>query len=187
MAITPSVSLGVLERQPENTDFAYPTQFRFQLSRIPEVEFFVTKANLPAMSSAADAILNTPFSTMGQMGDVAEFGDLVISFNINESYRNMEEIIEWMNAIYFPQSQQQFKEYKDAYSSATGQNGAQNLQSDATLMLLTSKNNPVMKVNFKGVYPITTSDIQFDSGTTDNQPLTMDVTFRYTTYYLERL
>ena len=41
------------------------------------------------------------------------------------------------------------------------------LQSDATLMIMTNKNNPTVKVNFRNVYPTSLSGVSFDTKDTD--------------------
>ena len=40
------VQFNPLQRQPDNLDFANNSQFRFQLLKIPNVEYFVSAVNL---------------------------------------------------------------------------------------------------------------------------------------------
>ena len=55
------VKLNPLARQPNNLDFASPTQFRFNLLKTPNVEYFVTSVNLPGISFSGEANMNTRF------------------------------------------------------------------------------------------------------------------------------
>ena len=49
-----------LARQPDQLDYASPTQFRFGIHQLPKVEFFTVSANLPGIS-AGTTTYATPF------------------------------------------------------------------------------------------------------------------------------
>ena len=40
-----------IARQPDQLDYASPTQFRFGVHQLPKVEFFTVSANLPGISA----------------------------------------------------------------------------------------------------------------------------------------
>ena len=46
--------INSLSRQPTAVDYASPTQFKFQVTKLPKVEYFCTAVNLPdlALSSS---------------------------------------------------------------------------------------------------------------------------------------
>ena len=48
-----------LARQPDQLDYASPTQFRFGIKQLPKVEFFTIDANLPGISTTP--IFFSPF------------------------------------------------------------------------------------------------------------------------------
>ena len=54
--------------------------------------------------------------------------------------------------------------------------------SDATLSILTSKNNPVTEVRFSDCFPLSLSALQYDQQATDTTYLTATVTFDYKLY-----
>ena len=54
--------------------------------------------------------------------------------------------------------------------------------SDATLLVLTNKNNPVVEVRFKDVFPISLGGLQYNQQATDVNYLTVDVVFKYSIY-----
>ena len=58
---------------------------------------------------------------------------------------------------------------------------------DATLTILTNKNNPIVEVRFRDVYPVSLSALQYDQSPTDVQYLTADVDFDYTIYEIVTL
>ena len=80
------VKTNPLQRQPDNLDFANNSQFRFQLLKVPNVEYFVTAVNLPDISSTGDASITTPLTSVHFMGDTLEFEDLTLTFLCNEGF-----------------------------------------------------------------------------------------------------
>ena len=46
-------------RQPSIMDYASPIQFRFKMTKLPNVEFFVQTANIPGISLGEGIISNT--------------------------------------------------------------------------------------------------------------------------------
>ena len=191
------VAFNPLTRQPTNLDFASPSQFRFTLLKVPNVEYFVTDVNLPGVSFSGDATINTRFTSVHFMGDRMEFEDLEVTFLVNEALENYREIHDWMVGIGFPKDNQQ---YIDAIGSeqnmnpiaskvdnakATGKPSV--LMSDATLTILTNKNNPNLRVNFKNCFPTSLSGLSYTTQGTDTEQLTASVTFKYDIYEFQVL
>jgi hypothetical protein len=191
------VAFNPLTRQPTNLDFASPSQFRFTLLKVPNVEYFVTDVNLPGVSFSGDATINTRFTSVHFMGDSMEFEDLEVTFLVNEALENYREIHDWMVGIGFPKDNQQ---YIDAIGSeqnmnpiaskvdnakATGKPSV--LMSDATLTILTNKNNPNLRVNFKNCFPTSLSGLSYTTQGTDTEQLTASVTFKYDIYEFQVL
>lgn len=191
------VAFNPLTRQPTNLDFASPSQFRFSLLKVPNVEYFVTAVNLPGVSFSGDATINTRFTSVHFMGDSMEFEDLEVTFLVNEALENYREIHDWMIGIGFPKDNQQ---YIDAIGSeqnmnpiaskvdnakATGKPSV--LMSDATLTILTNKNNPNLRVNFKNCFPTSLSGLSYTTQGTDTEQLTASVTFKYDIYEFQVL
>lgn len=191
------VAFNPLTRQPTNLDFASPSQFRFSLLKVPNVEYFVTDVNLPGVSFSGDATISTRFTSVHFMGDSMEFEDLEVTFLVNEALENYREIHDWMIGIGFPKDNQQ---YIDAIGSeqnmnpiaskvdnakATGKPSV--LMSDATLTILTNKNNPNLRVNFKNCFPTSLSGLSYTTQGTDTEQLTASVNFKYDIYEFEVL
>ena len=72
-----------LARQPEQLDYASPTQFRFGIHQLPKVEFFTVSANLPGITLPA-APYPTPFKDIPIMGEKLDYANLSISFIVDE-------------------------------------------------------------------------------------------------------
>jgi len=186
------VKTNPLDRQPDNLDLARPTQFRFSILKIPNTEYFIQEVNLPGIAFSGDAVLNTRFTSLNMMGDTVNYEPLEISFAVQENLSNWREIHDWMVGIGFPENSEQFSQaISDAKSTRTSVSSrtanVSTLQSDATLMIMTNKNNPTVKVNFKNVYPTSLSGVTFDTKDTDAQNLTATMTMNYDYYNLEVL
>ena len=186
------VKTNPLDRQPDNLDLARPTQFRFSILKIPNTEYFIQEVNLPGIAFSGDAVLNTRFTSLNMMGDTVNYEPLEISFSVQENLSNWREIHDWMVGIGFPENTAQFAEaISDASATRTSvpsrTANVSTLQSDATLMIMTNKNNPTVKVNFKNVYPTSLSGVSFDTKDTDSQNLTATMTMSYDYYNLEVL
>ena len=41
-------TINSFSRQPTSLDYASPTQFKFQITKLPKVEYFCTSVNLPS-------------------------------------------------------------------------------------------------------------------------------------------
>ena len=54
--------------------------------------------------------------------------------------------------------------------------------SDATLIVLSSKNNPVVEVRFKDLFPLSLTGLSYNQQETDINYLTATVTFDYLNY-----
>ena len=187
------VNTNVLNRQPSNLDFARTTQFRFSILKIPNTEYHITEANLPGIAFGGDAIMNTRYTSMPFMGDTIDFSPLELSFMVQEDLSNWKEIHDWMTGIGFPKTPEQFAEaLRDSEVEKTVQRRGKLampnvLTSDATLTLLTNKNNPVIQVNFRNIYPTSLSGLQFNTQDTDATPLTAQVTMSYDFYEIVTL
>ena len=189
------VEINALKRQPTELDYADPTKFKFSINKLPKVEFFTTECNLPGIN-LGEAIFPTPFKQIPVMGDDLTFDNLEISFLVDEKLTNYRELHQWLVGIGFPKARSQFSSFKSENSdvfptgsqvkgetTSTGvPTGTQSMFGDATLTVMTSKNNPIMEVRFSDLYPVSLSALQFDQQLTDTTYLTATCTFTYKLY-----
>ena len=184
-----------LARQPDQLDYASPTQFRFGIHQLPKVEFFTVSANLPGVS-VPTTTLATPFTDISIMGEKTEFENLTISFIVDEYLENYITLHNWLTGIGFPKSRSQFSTFRDVTSDTPdSQKGVSTdigdvkqstpdkaMYSDAFLMILSNKNNPIVEVNFHNVYPISLSALDFSQAATDVEYMVATAEFAYQIY-----
>ena len=185
-------------RQPTKLDYASPTQFKFGIIKLPKVEYFCTAANIPGITLGTSN-LATPFKDVPMPGDKLDYDTLNISFLVDENLENYREIHGWMTGLGFPKDYSQYRNLQSAgtdryptttnetYSSEIGVTSKNTpddggLYSDATLFVLTSKNNANIEIRFRDIYPISLSGLDYNQQATDVDYLTARVTFQYKIY-----
>jgi len=170
--------MSTLQDQPINTSFLSPIGFKFQLNNFPAVNYFCQSATLPGISISAIDV-PTPLKTVAQVGDEVSFEELSIKFIVDENMKNWLSIYDWIIGLGFPTKEGQEKYKKLSEDSE--------LTTDATLTVLTSNMNPQINFRFQECFPTNLSSIAFDSGGTDIDYVTADVSFRYDVYTVENL
>ena len=189
------VSTNMLSRQPTELDYADSTKFRFKINKLPKVEFFTTQCTLPGIN-LGDVIIPSPFKEIPIQGHTLTYDNLDITFLVDEKLENYIELHQWLVGIGFPKARSQFSSFKSENSDAFPTNnqvkgeatntgvatGTQAMYGDATLTVMTSKNNPIMEVRFSDLYPVSLSALQFDQQLTDTTYLTASCTFTYKLY-----
>lgn len=165
--------------EPTNKNFLGQTGFRLVLDRIPNVTYFSQSASLPGISlSVRDS--ETPLLRYPLPGNTLEFAPFNITFRVDEDMTNYLEIYNWMIGLGFPTSTDQRRLFIQ-----TSNNRAE--ESDATLIIMSSKYNPNIRVKFQRMFPESISDLRFDTMATDIEYLEATVTFRYTQYTIESI
>jgi hypothetical protein len=170
--------MSSLQNQPINTNFLSPIGFKFQLNNFPAVNYFCQSATLPGISIGSISV-PTPLKTIELSGDEVTFEELTIKFIVDENMKNWLSIYDWIIGLGFPTEEGQAKYAKLAIASE--------LTTDATLTVLTSNMNPQMNFVFRDCFPLSLSSIAFDSGGTDIDYVTADVSFRYDVYTVQNL
>ena len=184
-----ATTINALARQPEEFDYADPTKFKFSITKLPLVEFFTTQANIPGIS-LGESIFPTPFKQIPVQGDDLTFDNLEITFLVDEKLNNYRELHQWLVGIGFPKARTQFSSFrKDESQTFPTQDavdnkptGVQAMYGDATLTVMSAKNNPVMEVRFSDMYPVALSGLSFNQQETDVSYLTATATFTYKLY-----
>jgi hypothetical protein len=185
-----------LERQPDKLDYASPTQFRFGINQLPKVEFFTINANLPGID-APTIDFATPFKNIPIMGDKLTYENLTITFIVDEYLENYQSLHNWMTGIGFPSDRSEFKTHRDVTSIApaggrttpvdivSSTTSDKSMYSDAFLMLLSNKNNPILNVVFQNIFPISLGALDYTQGATDVEYITSTASFAYQIYKFE--
>ena len=194
-------STSPIARQPDKLDYASPTQFRFGIHQLPKVEFFVTAVSLPGITLGTTT-LATPFKDIPVPGEKLDYDILTINFIVDEYLENYISLHNWITGLGFPESRSQFETFRDVTSNTPAERaGAKQIDigkvgaatpdkamySDAFIMLLSNKNNPILQVNFEDIFPTSIGGLDYNQSATDVAYLTTSANFAYKIYTLETL
>lgn len=163
--------MSVISQQPTNMAFLSPLGFTMKVKNIPNVSYFVQSVSIPTISLDV-AEVPTPFQRLPFPGTKLDFGELNVTFKIDEDLINYKEIFNWMKGIGFPDNFDQYAAIANK-PKYTGEG----VQSDISLLVLSSAMNPTHEFLFYDCFPVSLSDLTFDSTSTDVGYLTATVTF----------
>ena len=187
---------NVINREPSKRDYASPVQFRFTITKLPTVEFFVQSANIPGINLGS-AQQNTPLYDIPIPGDKITYSSLDMSFLVDENLNNYKEIHDWLLALGFPNNHTQFAnlqaEGSDRVPGSTAGPSVPGVRapaplsetgtySDATLTVLNSKNIAKTEIRFQNIYPTSLGGLNYDIRSTDIDYIQTTVSFQYMNY-----
>jgi hypothetical protein len=173
---TPTISCPI----PDNINPLSPNGFNFTIQKLPAVSYFCQQVNLPGLTFG-DPMFANPFASVPVPGDHITYDTLNVQFLIDQNMNNYQAIFNWIIALGFPQSYEQYVKFVGEDQSGLLNELAKNY-SDATLAILGPNNLPVQTVQFVDVFPISLDSIMFQSTNQDVPYIVGNATFRYSYY-----
>lgn len=162
-----------------NKNFLSPLGYKFVITRLPNVDYFCQSISFPSISLNTTSFPN-PFQKIPLAGTELSYGNMSITFKVDEDLRNYKEIYDWMLALGFPESYAQYKAL--AEKSVVD---AQRIKSDASLVILSSSKNPKHEIKFVDAFPVGLTGMKFDSTTTDIPYLEATADFAFNFFVLD--
>jgi len=174
--------------QIQNRNFLSPTGFKFTLTKAPKVAFFCNKANIPELTLGI-AVQPSYLKDIDRPGDKIQFGDLTLTFMVDENLENYMEIQNWIRGLGYPEYLNQYEELqkKAVIDEKYYAKKPDQIYSDGTLEVLSSAMIPNFMVVFKDLFPYSLTTMQFNATDSDIQYFTADVSFKYTIYNITDL
>lgn len=170
-------ALGGAQQSP-NQSFLSQINFRFSVKKLPTVNFFVTKAVLPGLTLENPSVKN-PFTKFYAPADHIDYGELQITFKVDEDMQTWMELYNWMIGIGKPRDFSQRQQLVSKNGIGEG------LYSDGQLVILTNGRNPNVYFNFQDMIPNSLSPIELDSTASDVNFVECTVGFNYTSFTLQ--
>lgn len=159
------------------TNYFSPLEFVVSVKRLPHIEFFTQRTQIPGVS-ATPVAKPTPFNTMYETPDKLTYNNFDFSFIIDEKMNNYIEVYNWIKGITFPQNYGQFKEINESKEGRF---------SDITVLVLNSSKNPSINITYKNCFPIGLSEVTLDTTSSDLIYPEATVTFQYDYYTIEQV
>ena len=159
-------------RQPDTNNYLATNYFRLEITRLPTVTYFCQTASLPSLTLTQ---IDQPTATglfPKWIGGKYNFEDFTVSFIVDENMKNWLEVFEWMKDIGTMES----------LDNAIDRKQTQDFFSDILIVVTNSVYKPKYHIRFKDAFPIALSGIDFNSSSTENEPVIATATFTYTSY-----
>ena len=201
MAIS-NITVGTgsaVSRQPVVYDYSQLNQFKLFLPIFPTTEWFVTRCNIPGVSMG-QGVQATSLIDMPIIGDKLTYDDFYCTFIIDEQLKNYTEMHDWLINMGAPSSHQQFnaqtrpdqfkrpqQTIKDIHQEGwgTASDTDRDLYSNLDLFILSSKNNPVVKITMYESFPTSLTNIEYSQAETDTSYAECTATFAYSYFTIE--
>jgi len=183
-------------KQPSGSglDYADPTKFKFQITKLPRVEFNSIQANIPGISLTE---LNQP-TRLQQIripGNDLTFEDLSVTFLVDEDLTNYRSVHDWMAGLAQVDSDEKYQALLSSGEDRMPGSRSRGVQtesgktfpatpdgaifSDAKLITLTNRNIPKVEITFRDTYPKALSALDYNQNATDIEYLQATVTLGY--------
>ena len=158
----------------QEINYLNAVSFETNFARIPKTSFTCTSVSIPSLALGITQY-ESFFSDLPIEGDKINFEQLTIAFIINEDFSNYLEVFNWITAIGFPDSFDQFN-LKDSLAQSTSTN---TLRSDMNIIVNTNKSNPNYNILFKDAFPTSLGNIDFNAGSASIDPIIVQATFAF--------
>lgn len=144
-----------------------------RISALPNVTYTLTEYPLPGVELPT-AKLPSPFVDFPIHGDKPVYDPLLLTFIVTENLENWLEAHSWIRALAYPK---EYPEYANRKIDSV----------DASLVIYSSHNNPVLRVTFIGCVPTRLGDIDFTTRASDTDNVTSTLMLEYARYDIEVL
>jgi len=178
--------MSVLTRTPENTNLLQPTKFLLTFDRIgTTTQYFCQSVNLPGIN-LGQAPISTPMLDIFAPGNKITYNPFSVNFLLDETLSGWQQLHSWFRSIASPESFQE-RNRLTALQNQYNKSVDKQQYSDATLTVLSNLNNPIIRIHFFNMFPITLSDILFDTKQSADDIMTGDAVFIFDYFNFEKV
>ena len=188
-----------LNRQPTVFDYSQQSQFKVFLPLFPTTEWFVVRANVPGVS-LGQAVQTTPMIDMPIIGDKLTYDDFYVTFLVDEQLKNYTEMHDWLINCAAPEVRSQFlgkarpdgipkrpqTEIMDLVLGNVPQSD-RDLYSNLDLFIMSSKNNPLVKIQMVEAFPISLTNIEYSHQESDVTYAECTATFAFSYFTISAI
>ena len=159
------------KEQPKNRNFLNPIGYLLKLEKFEGVDFFCQTANVPDITMPVTEVAS-PFRNLPIVpGGGVTFGDFSVRFIVDEDLVNYNAVHTWIRDV--GNADQMARTTPEADILTNGQ-----------LHIVTSQYNPAFIVEFRDIFPVSLSGLQFDATMTDVEYITAEVVFKHQQFFL---
>lgn len=155
----------------QNKNLLQPTKYSLVFPEISDTVYFCQKANLPGVQ--LDYVSHeTPQLDLYVSGTKLSYNTFDITFLVNEDLAAWTSIYNWMKEL--ANVDQSYKRRQPGFKQAV-------------LTIYSNQNNPKMRVTYSNIFPLSISDLEFDTTLSAEDHVVATATFRYDYFEIEKL
>jgi hypothetical protein len=162
---------GAITNTPSTTNLLQPTKYVVTFPEISQTMYFCQKANIPGVTLGM-AVQQTPNVDLFHSGTKLEYNTFDITFMVNEDLSAWTNIYKWMDDL------------SNVNSSYTKRK--QNTK-QAIFTVMSNLNNPKFRIKLNNIFPLTLSDLEFDTTLSAEDHMLATATFKYDLFDLEKI
>ena len=163
----------------------YGNHFKWMIDGSPDLTFFAQSVTLPSITSGPVG-RPTPFVRIPEVGDHIVFGDLNVTYQIDNAFKTYFSLFAWMRGYGHPTSYQEILDFNASRRNILARPNPQprDIQkTTATLLVLQPDNDSsVAEIFFEDVFPIGLGRLAFETTPAEPPVLTCTVNFAYTDF-----
>jgi hypothetical protein len=171
--------MATYNQTPTNKSFLSNNKYEFVIDRLPHVTFFIQSVVIPDVSLVGTQV-PSPYVSVPIPGNILNYGELTVTYIMDEDMKAWREIYDWMYNLGNPES-------KNKIGDLTQTLGRRNsVTSDASLLIKSNANNPRVKFTFKDIFPTTLGGLTLSS-TEGQEFITSTISFLYSHYTVDSI
>jgi len=162
------------ERYFTTPNYLSTTSFRVLVTRLPKMTYFVQSVSIPSVilgSVEVPAFKGLPKQEAPSFLDISD--QIIINFTIDEDMENWKEVYDWMNSIVPSKENESKVEMKI------------NRFSEIIVLVFNSAKTLKKKITFHDCFPVNLSSFEFNSASTEIDPIIVTANFEYSHFTVE--
>ena len=172
---------------PDNLSYLAPTQFELLIKKLPNTKYFSTGVNVPSVSVAEVQQPTNLGRNVLIPGDKINFGEITVTFIVDENMENWTELYQWMSQITSSTDPEKYRSLVGAARRADlpydGSGDPDAVYSDMTIVVTTAANNPNRYVRIQDAFPTSLGEITMDTTVTGGLSyVTCTASFQFTNF-----
>jgi hypothetical protein len=172
---------------PDNLSYLAPTQFELLIKKLPNTKYFSTGVNVPSVSVAEVQQPTNLGRNVLIPGDKINFGEITVTFIVDENMENWTELYQWMSQITSSTDPEKYRSLVGAARRADlpydGSGDPDAVYSDMTIVVTTAANNPNRYIRIEGAFPTSLGEITMDTTVAGGLSyVTCTASFQFTTF-----
>ena len=154
--------------KPKNTNLLQPTKYTVSFPEISDTIYFCQKVNIPGVT-ITELTQVTPNLDLFVPGTKISYGNFDMEFLVNEDLSSWLFIHNWMRGI------------------TTDMSYRTQPKAEAILTVFSNQNNPKIRIKYRDIFPLSVSDIQFDTTQSAEEHMYATASFKINYFDIERL